>query len=542
MPVMNSLTFAIVLLFACAANATLSDLIGQVVSLPNGKIRGRVHEKYFSYESIPYAEPPVGNLRLEPPQAYSAIWNDTFDATEPPANCLQWSQLIEQDDKLTGQEDCLTVSVYKPKAKLHRSFPVVVDIHGGFFMFGGASNDGHEIFMDSGKVIVVKINYRLGPLGFLSTGDAMLPGNLGLKDQRLALHWIKQNIAQFGGNPHKILVMGHNAGAASVHLHLLNSSFQRLASAAVSISGTALDPWVVQKGAAIRAYELGRAVGCGLLEVSEELKSCLKQKNASDIVRGVQNLLVLDYIPFAPFGPVVEPSTANDPIITQHPIDILKSGNASTVRWLASYVQQDGGYNAALLLQKDYFGHELIEELNSRWFDIAPLLFFYRDTFVNLDDLDDHSRDLRQTYMKNESFTVKSYQQLQRMFTDLLFKNGLEKSISLHRSRASVYTYLYSNPATSALGQWLAKRDDIKLGTVHGDDFSLMFKTKTRQHERPDERIISYNFIQMIEDFAADGRVHFGRCDFLPNIAGGQYRLTHIEQNDCVNRVVKSLP
>ncbi|KAH8312762.1 hypothetical protein KR044_012672, partial [Drosophila immigrans] len=89
--------------------------------------------------------------------------------------------------------------------------------------------------MASGIAIVVKINYRVGPMGFLSTEDLDLPGNMGLKDQRLALQWIKQNIAQFGGEPDNILLTGHSAGGASVHLHLLKEDFNKLAKVAVSV-------------------------------------------------------------------------------------------------------------------------------------------------------------------------------------------------------------------------------------------------------------------------------------------------------------------
>ncbi|KAH8310598.1 hypothetical protein KR044_002071 [Drosophila immigrans] len=540
---MNSITFAIGLLFVCAANASFSDLIGLIVSLPNGMIRGRENENYYSYESIPYAEPPLGHLRFEAPQPYKRIWRETFEATQPPVDCLQWSQFIEEDDKLTGQEDCLTVNVYKPKNKLHRSFPVVVDIHGGFFMYGGAKHDGHEIFMNSGKVIIVKINYRLGPIGFLSTDDSILPGNLGLKDQRLALQWVKANIAKFGGNPNKILVMGHNAGGASVHLHLMNESFNRLATAAVSISGNALNPWAVQDGAARRAFDLGRIVGCGLLDSSEVLKDCLKTKDASDIVRAVQNFLVFDYIPITPFGPVVEHSSVIDPFITQHPSDIISSGNLSSVRWLTSYTQQDGGYNAALFLQKDYFEVELIEQLNSRWFDLAPVLFSYRELDnLEVKSLDEFSTGLRQLFMQNETFSTETYPQLQDLFTHTLFRNGLATSLFTHSAKTSVYAYVYNNPANQGLGQWLSKRDDIQFGTVHGDDFSLMFKSPIRQHERKDEQVISQNLIKMIENFVNDGRVAYGNCEFQPNIYHGKFRVMQIEREHCVNLQVNSLP
>uniref|UniRef100_A0A6P4FNM0 Carboxylic ester hydrolase n=1 Tax=Drosophila rhopaloa TaxID=1041015 RepID=A0A6P4FNM0_DRORH len=184
--------------------------------------------------------------------------------TQPPVVCLQWDQFTQGDNKLAGEEDCLTVSIYRPKNSSRNSFPVVAHIHGGAFMFGAAAQNGHENVMREGKFILVKISYRLGPLGFASTGDADLPGNYGLKDQRLALQWIKQHIACFGGEPENILLVGHSAGGASVHLQMLREDFSQLAKAAISFSGNALDPWVVLQGGRGRAFELGRIVGCGL--------------------------------------------------------------------------------------------------------------------------------------------------------------------------------------------------------------------------------------------------------------------------------------
>jgi len=86
-----------------------------VVELPQGKLRGRDNGFYYSYESIPYAESPTGELRFEAPEPYKQKWLDTFDASQTPVVCLQWDQFIQGDNKLAGDEDCLTVSVYKPK-------------------------------------------------------------------------------------------------------------------------------------------------------------------------------------------------------------------------------------------------------------------------------------------------------------------------------------------------------------------------------------------------------------------------------------------
>ncbi|XP_016966768.1 esterase-5B [Drosophila biarmipes] len=521
-----------------------------VVELPPGKLRGRDNGFYYSYESIPYAESPTGELRFEAPEPYKQKWLDTFDASQKPVVCLQWDQFTQGDDKLAGEEDCLTVSVYKPKNGSRDSYPVVAHIHGGAFMFGAASQNGHENVMREGKVILVKISYRLGPLGFASTGDADLPGNYGLKDQRLALQWIKQNIASFGGEPENILVVGHSAGGASVHLQMLREDFSQLAKAAISFSGNALDPWVMQpeQGARGRAFELGRIVGCGLAADSESLKKCLKSKPASDIVTAVRNFLIFSYVPFAPFGPVVEPSDAPQAFLIQDPTEVIKSGKFGQVPWAVTYVTEDGGYNAALLLEDwNKSGRSVLEELNDRWFDWAPYLLFYRDAKKSIREMDDYSRKIRQEYVGNQRFTTENYWELQQLFTDVLFKNSTQDSLDLHRKhgKSPAYAFVYDNPADRGIAQVLTKRRDIPFGTVHGDDYFLIFENVVRDPQlRPDEKIISRNFINMLADFALSdsGTLKYDECVFEDNVGSENFNLLFIHKNGCENKQYKEFP
>jgi len=438
-----------------------------IVEITNGKIRGKDNGLYYSYESIPYAEHPTGALRFEAPQPYSHHWTDVFNATQSPVECMQWNQFINENNKLMGDEDCLTVSIYKPKKPNRSSFPVVVLLHGGAFMFGSGSIYGHDSIMREGTLLVVKISYRLGPLGFASTGDRHLPGNYGLKDQRPALQWIKKNIAHFGGMPDNIVLIGHSAGGASAHLQLLHEDFKHLAKGAISVSGNALDPWVIQQGGRRRAFELGRIVGCGHTNVSAELKDCLKSKPASDIVSAVRSFLVFSYVPFSAFGPVVEPSDAPDAFLTEDPRAVIKSGKFAQVPWAVTYTTEDGGYNAAQLLERNKLtGESWIDLLNDRWFDWAPYLLFYRDAKKTIKDMDDLSFDLRQQYLADRRFSVESYWNVQRMFTDVLFKNSVPSAIDLHRKygKSPVYSFVYDNPTDSGVGQLLSNRTDVHFG------------------------------------------------------------------------------
>ncbi|XP_034487512.1 esterase-5B-like [Drosophila innubila] len=534
-----------ILVFSLLVSLLVTGTFAQlVVETANGRLRGRDQGAYYSYESIPYAEPPLGELRLEPPQPFNRKWDGILDATKPSENCAQWSQFIAQPDKLTGNEDCLTVNVYKPKNESRHTFPVIANIFGGAFSFGGTMEDEPQPLMSSGNVILVKINHRVGPLGFLSTGDAELPGNMGLKDQRMALRWIKKNIGYFGGESDNILFLGFSSGAASVHLQLMNKDLEKLVKVAVSLSANALDPWVVQGNGRRHAFELGRIVGCGLLNNSSELKKCLKSKDAMAIAAAASKFLVFDYMPFVAFGPVVEPKDSADPFMTQHPTDIIKSGKFAQIPWLVTYTPEDGIYNAALVLKRQSNGKEAINELNNRWFELAPHFFSYRYQTKTVEELDNHSRELRHHYLGNKSFSMDTYFEFQRMVTDVMLKNATEKSLDLHRryGKSPLYSYVYDNPADRSFTQTLSGRQDIFLGTGHGDDYFMIMSSPIRGHLRADEKVISWKLIKMLEQFAETGTLAYDNCKFRDNVGQNQYQLVIIQRIGCHLRQVDELP
>ncbi|XP_017953456.1 esterase S-like [Drosophila navojoa] len=537
---MNTLTWAAVLVLASTAASSHAALL---VELPNGKLRGRDNGIYYSYESIPYAQPPIDDLRLEDPVPYTERWEQTFDASRPPTECLQWSQSIKVSDKLTGSEDCLTVSVYKPKKPSLIALPVVANIFGGAWTFGSSLDDGVEHFMRRGNVIVVKINYRVGPLGFLSTGDNVLPGNYGLKDQRLAIQWIKQNIDRFGGDPENIILLGFGTGGSSVHLQLMHKDMERLVKGGISISGTATSPFAVQSGGQELAFQYAKKLGCDKLKSSTKLKECLKEMPADRLVRGIKYLQVFEYVNFGAFSPVIESTDSRKPFLTEFPIETIRSGRSAQVPWLASYTTENGIYNAALLLKRSSNGRAKIEELKSRWNELAPYFFSY-PYFWKRSERDNHSRKLKQQYLGYRNFSVENYFDVQRMFTNELYKNGVEVALDAHRKYGDspVYAYVYDNPAQKSFAQLLSRRKNLFLGTGMGDDYYLMFSNPVRNPLRVDEKITSARLVKMVEQFAQGGNFSYMNCVFPDNRGKRHFQLVAIKRTYCKVMEAKYLP
>ncbi|GLG92615.1 Acetylcholinesterase, partial [Gryllus bimaculatus] len=189
-------------------------------------------------------------------------WMGIRDATKPGNKCLQFDMFSKQ---LVGDEDCLVLNVFSPclpkGGKSDKLHPVLVWIHGGGFVGGYSDLYDPEPFMDYG-VVVVTINYRVGPLGFLGLNTTGAPGNAGLKDQVQALRWVKDNISTFGGDPENVTVFGESAGGASVHYLVLSPLAKGLFRRAIAQSGSALCPWALSRDPVGRAKRLALAAGC----------------------------------------------------------------------------------------------------------------------------------------------------------------------------------------------------------------------------------------------------------------------------------------
>ena len=238
--------------YSNAQNATKASTINLIVETKNGKLKGTTDNGVLVWRGIKYAKAPIGSLRFKAPQIPNK-WEGVKNATEF-GNIVPQIQSLYAEGKC--DEDCLILNVWSPAADSKKR-PVMFWIHGGGFSQGAGSNsmyNGSQL-VKRGDVVVVTINYRLGPLAFLYLND-LLPNNtdfesnLGIKDQIAALKWVKDNIEAFGGDPNQVTIFGQSSGATSVMTLLACPSAQGLFKHAIAESPS-LNYWTKAEATAV---------------------------------------------------------------------------------------------------------------------------------------------------------------------------------------------------------------------------------------------------------------------------------------------------
>ncbi|CAM5669737.1 carboxylesterase/lipase family protein [Streptomyces narbonensis] len=257
-----------------------------VVATDQGRLAGRADGRAEEFLGVPYAAPPVADLRFRPPRQ-PGRWAGTREATRPAPACVQFLPVGLSDPEYVS-EDCLYLDVYRPRhSRPGDRLPVLFWIHGGAFLIGTGTQFGGRTMADLTGSVVVSVNYRLGQLGYLAAPEltrqnALGSGSYGLMDQIAALEWTRDNIAAFGGNPENITLWGQSAGSASVCAALSSPRAAGLFSRAVLQSGPCSlmrAPGSAQ--AAEAAGDFASAAGCA---EPATRAACLRTVPAADLV------------------------------------------------------------------------------------------------------------------------------------------------------------------------------------------------------------------------------------------------------------------
>lgn len=467
-----------------------------VVSTTNGPYQGEKRINYYAFEGIRYARPPLGELRFQPPRPYIDVHNETVDAMKPGTPCMQYFI----NGTIIGDEDCLFLNIYTPNPNASAMLPVVVHIHGGGFVVGQGDAYGPGHLMQR-KLVLVNFNYRLGPLGFLSTETKEISGNMGLKDQVLALQYIKSNILQFGGDPDKITISGWSAGGASVQLHYLSYLSKGLFVSGISHSGSALNPWVMQSEPVVKFHKVCDLVGCAHDMLSERIK-CLKLIPASKIVATVGQLQFFKGSPFNPFGVVVEPVGAAERFLIKHPLILLKEGKFQRLPWLISGVRDEGYYPAAEYLK---LNSTAFDEINANFHTVMPQVLHFPYNF-SLDRGAAISERIRRHYLGELPVSNQTFVAFVKIITDYLYLTGLQASVQLQSNLMPVYAYGFDYKTLRGFGEAWSELKQVP-GIAHGEDITLIYETGLRENlpYTVDETMVMNRLLDMYETYVTWG-------------------------------------
>lgn len=276
-----------------------------------GDVHGVATHSTRQFLGIPFARPPVGALRWQAPQPVTP-WSTTLEATKVSPEC---PQIVPVVLSATGQEDCLYLNVYAPKAVPTTPRPVMVWIYGGGFTIGSATDDNVSNFAANNDTISVSFNYRLGPLGFLALPalaqeDAHhSTGDLGLLDQQAALRWVKANIASFGGDPHNVTIFGESAGGISVCAQLVSPSSTGLFQKGITESGPCNLPPQPLARAEAEGAQLAARLGC---PPGAAMLSCMRGKPSGQVIEALPPDPSFLFGSGAFWGPVADGVTVPD--------------------------------------------------------------------------------------------------------------------------------------------------------------------------------------------------------------------------------------
>uniref|UniRef100_A0A0N4Z3E3 Carboxylic ester hydrolase n=1 Tax=Parastrongyloides trichosuri TaxID=131310 RepID=A0A0N4Z3E3_PARTI len=290
------------------------------VSTPYGFIAGHPYmfnktNKGVEYLGIPFAKAPIGNLRFKEPQPLEKpAWNGTFYANKTANSCpadiypTNFTGYSFWNPTNNISEDCLQLNMWVPTKRDPKGACVLVYIYGGAFFSGSASLDVYNgsILSIKSYCIVIDINYRLGALGFSYLNDSVIPGNMGLLDQQLALQWIHENIHLFGGDNKTITLFGESAGAFSVVSHLYSNKSHEYFSRVISNSGTVNNVWGKNSpeyahNKTIRLAKKLKCVNATTKNNNTAILECLQRANVSDIVSIGAGRAADEFTYFMPF-------------------------------------------------------------------------------------------------------------------------------------------------------------------------------------------------------------------------------------------------
>ncbi|XP_072492073.1 carboxylesterase 4A [Notamacropus eugenii] len=462
------------------------------------------------YLGVPFAKPPVGNLRFAPPEPPEP-WDGIRDAATYPPACLQpsWGHITHMyftNQKLSTrmhfQEDCLYLNIYTPAhSQREGQLPVMVWFPGGAFVVGSASTYDGSVLSAHEDVVVVIIQNRLGILGFLSTGDTHARGNWALLDQLAALHWVQENIRAFGGDPSSVTLFGQSSGAICISGLILSPLSKGLFHRAISQSGTALMKIFISYEPLKIAKKIAKATNCAT-NSTQALVQCLRSKTEKELWK-VSNKMKffqlhhnknpLETIWFVP-------AVVDGLVFTDSPEALLAQGNFQQIPYLLGVNRIEFNWLLPFIMKVP-----LSPQITSRPKIIDLLWEFGLMLNITKDQIPLAIKE----YAGNVTFQKGKLSQLilrrnhiLDLAGDATFVVPAIQTARYHRD-AGLPVYFYEFQHHASFGIIIKTRSDV---ADHGDEINFILGTPlTKWFATEKEKILSRNMMKYWANFARTG-------------------------------------
>ncbi|XP_046739871.1 esterase E4-like [Diprion similis] len=487
------------------------DSMRPETTTPQGRLRGinmvtHLGRKFSAFIGVPFAEPPVGDLRFK--QAVPAgPWSGTLDADHMPNACIQ------NEVELMGDEDCLYLNVYTPQLPSSKNatlLPVMIYIYGGQFRFGTSTPDrwSPEFLLNKDIVLVVP-NYRFGILGYLSTGDEVSPGNNLLKDIVEALRWIQKNIKYFGGDPNRVTIFGGSSGAASVRILTVSPLTKGLFHQYMTHSAPGLSPPVPEpySVAARRATKLGEYLGCPT-NTSTALVNCLRTFNGSYLYETDLVMKEMHMARSTVWYPVVEPDVEGA-LITDTPDNIIANGEKHDLPWVALVTKEEGIVTTAVYYNRPDLFQQFLDDVDSQ------LISFLRYDVWSA-DVDAQTTALKSRYLNDLTADRKLLlHNLTDIITDYQFIYPTYKDVKQYVNNSayknSVYLCTFDYQGTLSYSYKFSDGNTEDWGAAHGDELlyllpgpNEMFGPPGLERSKMDLKMVD-SMVELWTSFAING-------------------------------------
>ncbi|XP_055624037.1 acetylcholinesterase-like [Toxorhynchites rutilus septentrionalis] len=468
---------------------------GVTAKLPNGS-------RYHFFKGIPYASSPVGNLRFRAPVRLERFYEPLLNCSTDKGDFIQ--KYILFDWPIIGSENELYLNVYTPALpkKDSNKYPVMVYVHGGGYRYGTASSLVYDpVYLIQREVVVVTFIYRLGPLGFLCLPNAGISGNAGLKDQRLVLQWVHENIGHFGGDADNVTLFGESAGSLSTYLHYLSPNSRKYFHRVICQSGDACTESAFQVDPEGKARKLARLLGC-TGDSDEDVLDTLMKASARSLVKYQDDVISPDeevcFQRFL-FKPVIEQQSTEDSIITRAPEEIIKSMNTLIMPIMSGCTSGEGALSLTLNKYRleDYNRHP--EWLVPRFMGLTK----------NLEQKISIGQEMKTFYLGDNNISWETVDQTCDLMSDatLVVSNNLSAEwIAKFQPNVKHYNYYFSFSGRFDIFKKLYNIGSVN-GVYHGDDIFYLFSPSLLPNLPADSNECKVRdfFVKVITNFAKFG-------------------------------------